>query len=92
MHCFDIDPDRAADALARLQVHVPHDVEIARIIAAKAADTEHEPGVAFMSEDGRVWWSHHGRAVRYVDAGHGLAELTEWGWRMERSRTVTAVD
>lgn len=92
MHCLEIDPDRAAAALERLHVHVPNDVAIARIVAAKAADTEHEQGVAFMAEDGQVFWAHHGRGVRYIETAGGLAELTTWCWRIETSREIAPTE
>lgn len=92
MQLMDIDQDRAVGALGRLQRHVPVDIDMARIVAVHPADTEHELGVAFVAVDGTVWWSHHGRGVRYVDAGHGLCELTEWAWRVETSRQVVPVE
>lgn len=92
MHCLNITPERAADALARLHVHIPHDVEIARILAAQPADTEHEQGVAFVAEDGQVWWAHHGRGVRFIETSAGLAEITEWCWKIEASRSIAPTE
>lgn len=88
MRTIDITPEAAEDALVRLTKHIPADIEIGRVLAAYPA----EDGVAFIADCLQVWWSHHGRGVRYIETSGGLAELTEWAWRVEVSRTVVPTE
>lgn len=86
----DITPERAVSALARLQVHVPLDVELVNVLLA-ASDPDDPDAVRFVTVDGAVWWCRHGSTERIVQTSAGLAEATCWSWRIETSRNATEV-